>query len=246
MAAADKIFVDTSVLVHAHDLDSGLKRAIAEHVLKQLWQDETGVLSTQVLQEFYAALTSGIASPVPRRAARDLIHAYSVWPVVTLDAADVQAASDFEERYRVGFRDALIVAAARKSGATLLLSDTLQPYRPIAGAGAAKPARVSQLGLSASVPEPSALLQHSPRRALRPGLTPLRFDERDRRSRGEVRLGANDAQRRAPRPALQPSLPAPRQRFRQTASYSQDPVAAGPERTRAYTQPLPCALRPCA
>ena len=133
MAAAEKIFIDTNVLVHAHDLDSGLKRAIAEHVLKQLWQDETGVLSTQVLQEFYAALTSGIASPVPRRAARDLVHAYSVWPVVTLDAADVLAASDFEERYRVGFRDALVVVAARKSGATLLLSDTLQPYRPITG-----------------------------------------------------------------------------------------------------------------
>ena len=133
MAAADRIFVDSSVLVHAHDLDSGLKRAIAEQVLKQLWQDETGVLSTQVLQEFYAALTSGIASPVPRRAARDLIHAYSVWPVVTLDAADVLAAADFEERYRLTFRDALVVVAARKSGATLLLSDTLQPYRPIAG-----------------------------------------------------------------------------------------------------------------
>ena len=133
MAAAEKIFVDTSVLVHAHDLDSGLKRAIAEHVLKQLWQDETGVLSTQVLQEFYTALTSGIASPVPRRAARDLIHAYSVWPVITLDAADVLAASDFEERYRLNFRDAQIVVAARKSGATLLLSDALQPYRPIAG-----------------------------------------------------------------------------------------------------------------
>ncbi len=133
MASAETIFVDTSVLVHAHDLDSGLKRAIAEHVLKQLWQDETGVLSTQVLQEFYAALTGGIASPVPRRAARELIHAYSAWPVITLDAADVLAASDFEERYRVSFRDALIVAAARKSGATLLLSDVLQPNRPLTG-----------------------------------------------------------------------------------------------------------------
>ena len=133
MAAADRIFVDTSVLVHAHDLDSGLKRAIAEHVLKQLWQDETGVLSTQVLQAFYAALTSGIASPVPRRAARDLIHAYGVWPVVTLDAADVLAASDVEEHYRVSFRDALVVVGARKSGATLLLSESLRPYRPITG-----------------------------------------------------------------------------------------------------------------
>lgn len=133
MATAEKIFVDTSVLVHAHDLDSALKRAIAEHVLKQLWQDETGVLSIQVLQEFYVALTGGITSPVPRRAARELIHAYSAWPVITLEPADVQAASDFEERYRVSFRDALIIAAARKSGATLLLSDTLQPHRAITG-----------------------------------------------------------------------------------------------------------------
>ena len=133
MAASERIFVDTSMLVHAHDLDSGVKRAIADQVLKQLWHDETGVLSTQVLQEFYAALTGGIASPVPRRAARDLVHAYSVWPVVTLDPADVHAASDVEERYRISFRDATIVVAARKSGATLLLSGTLQPYRPIPG-----------------------------------------------------------------------------------------------------------------
>jgi predicted nucleic acid-binding protein len=130
--AVERIFVDTSVLVHAHDVDSGLKRAIAEHVLKQLWQDESGVLSTQVLQEFYAALTAN-TSPVPKRAARDLVHAYSVWPVVALDAADILTASDFEERYRLGFRDALIVAGARKAGATLLLSDTLRPYRPITG-----------------------------------------------------------------------------------------------------------------
>jgi predicted nucleic acid-binding protein len=128
----EKIFVDTNVLVHAHDLDAGEKRAIAEHVVRQLWLDETGALSVQVLQEFYLALTSGIASPVPRRAARDLVQAYSVWPLVTLDTADLLAASELEERHRLSFRDALIVAGARKSAATLLLSD-LRPYRPITG-----------------------------------------------------------------------------------------------------------------
>ena len=124
--------MDTSVLVHAHDLDSGERRAIAEHVLRQLWMDETGALSVQVLHEFYLALTSGIASPVPRRAARDLVQAYNEWPVVALDAADLLAASELEERYRLTFRDALIVAGARKAGATLLLSE-LSPHRPIPG-----------------------------------------------------------------------------------------------------------------
>jgi predicted nucleic acid-binding protein len=129
----ERVFVDTNVLVYAHDLDAEIKRAIAEHVLRQLWETETGVLSCQVLQEFYAALTSGAASPVPRRAARDLVSAYSVWPIATLDATDLLAASDVEERYRLAFRDALIVVAARKSHATLLLSEHLQPFRPIAG-----------------------------------------------------------------------------------------------------------------
>ena len=129
----ERVFVDTNILICAHDIDGEVKRAIAEHVLRQLWSDETGVLSSQVLQEFYAALTSGAASPVPRRAARDLVGAYSVWPVVTLDADDVLVASDFEERYRLTFRDALIAVAARKANATLLLSEHLRPFRPIPG-----------------------------------------------------------------------------------------------------------------
>ena len=130
---AEKIFVDTSVMIAAHDLDAGERRAIAGDMLRTLWQDETGVISAQVLQEFYVALTSGLASPVPRRAARDLLQAYSVWPTMTLDAADLNAASDIEERHRLTFRDAMIVAAARKSGASLLIADRIEPFRPITG-----------------------------------------------------------------------------------------------------------------
>ena len=55
--------------------------------MRQLWEDQTGVLSVLVLHEFYAALVSGPASPVPRRAARELVDAYSVWPIVSFDAA---------------------------------------------------------------------------------------------------------------------------------------------------------------
>lgn len=130
--AADRIFVDASVLVVAHDLDAGERRAIAEHVLRQLWHDQNGVVSVQVLQEFYAVLTAP-TSPVPRRAARDLMQAYSVWPTIALDAADLQAAADLEERHRLTFRDATVVAAARKAGASLLVADRIAPFRPIAG-----------------------------------------------------------------------------------------------------------------
>lgn len=129
---SERIFVDTSVLIRAHDLEADEKRAIAEHVLRQLWEDQTGCLSTTVLAEFYLALT-GSGSPVPRRAARELVDAYSVWPVVALETADVLAASEFEERHRLSFRDAMVVVSARKARATLLLSEKVLPTRVITG-----------------------------------------------------------------------------------------------------------------
>jgi predicted nucleic acid-binding protein len=136
---ADRVFVDTSVLLAAHDLDAGERRAIAEHVLRHLWEDRLGVLSTQVLQEFYVGLTGAPSSPVPRRAARDLVQAYAAWRMVTLDAADLISATDLEERHRLAFRDATIVAAARKAGAALLIADRIQPFRPISGLAVTNP-----------------------------------------------------------------------------------------------------------
>jgi predicted nucleic acid-binding protein len=129
----ERVFLDSDVLLAAHDLDAGEKRAIAEQVLRQLWEDRTGVLSAIVLHEFYVALIAGAASPVPRRAARELVEAYSVWPIVALEAADILAASEIEERHRLPGRDAMIVAAARKSRATLLLSERIVPVRHFTG-----------------------------------------------------------------------------------------------------------------
>jgi predicted nucleic acid-binding protein len=129
----ERVFLDTDVLLAAHDLDAGEKRAIAEQVLRQLWTDQTGVLSAIGLHEFYVALIAGAGSPVPRRAARELVEAYGVWPVVALEAQDILAASELEERHRLPMRDAMIVSAARKGRATLLLSERIAPARHITG-----------------------------------------------------------------------------------------------------------------
>src|SRR5205823_4062600 len=102
-------------------------------VLRQLWDNRAGVVSVQVLQELYVTLTEKIAAPIPRRDARDLLNAYSAWPVVALDIGDVRAASDLEDRFRLKFWDALVVTAALKAGATMLLSPGFHPYRQIGG-----------------------------------------------------------------------------------------------------------------
>ncbi len=75
---SDKTFVDTNILIYAHDLDSGAKHTVAADRLRQLWRDGAGVLSTQVLQEFYVNVTCKIAKPVSPAEARAVISRYLV------------------------------------------------------------------------------------------------------------------------------------------------------------------------
>lgn len=127
-----KTFVDTNVLIYAHDVDSKSKHAIARDILLELWSARTGVLSMQVLQEFYVNVTRKIRSPLPKESARLVVSSYSIWCTETAPA-EFSVAFRIEDEARIGFWDALIVAAAAKSGATRLLTEDLNPGQKIAG-----------------------------------------------------------------------------------------------------------------
>jgi predicted nucleic acid-binding protein len=122
-------FVDTNVLVYAHDRDAGAKHRTAAALVRQLWDEREGVLSTQVLQEFYVTITRKIPTPLARRDARALVHTYSAWRVINVEPGDLVAASDLEDRHRLSFWDALIVVSAAKANVSLLVTEDLQPGR---------------------------------------------------------------------------------------------------------------------
>ena len=61
-----KTFVDTNVLIYAHDVDAKAKQEAAKNILQELWTDRTGVLSMQVLQELYVNVTRKISRPIPK------------------------------------------------------------------------------------------------------------------------------------------------------------------------------------
>jgi len=126
-------FVDTNVLVYAHDRSESRRQAVAQALLGALWRNRTGILSTQVLQEFYVVVTRKSDPPMRRVAAREIVALYGEWPIVQLDVALILAASQLEERHGLSFWDALIVEAARRSGATRLLTEDLQSGREIGG-----------------------------------------------------------------------------------------------------------------
>ena len=127
-----RTFVDTNVLIYAHDVDSKSKHEIAKNILRELWSERIGVLSMQVLQEFYVNVTRKIRSPLPKDSARLVVSSYSIWCMETAPA-ELSVAFRIEDESRIGFWDALIVAAAAKSGATRLLSEDLNPGQKIAG-----------------------------------------------------------------------------------------------------------------
>jgi len=122
---SDKCFVDTNILVYAHDFKQGAKHERARALIAKLWDSGDGVLSTQVLQELCISLRRKVARPLSTEATRQLIEDYSSWEIVVNTAESVLQALDLETRYKISFWDALIVQAAMKSGAGLLYSEDL-------------------------------------------------------------------------------------------------------------------------
>ena len=74
-----RVFVDTNILVYAHDADAGPKQKIAASRIKVLWKERLGRISTQVLQEFYVTVTHKLGKPLARSVAREIVRDYSDW-----------------------------------------------------------------------------------------------------------------------------------------------------------------------
>jgi len=129
---SDRTFVDTNVLIYAHDVDAKAKHEIAQGVLAELWSLRTGALSMQVLQEFYVNVTRKIPFPLSKRDARPVVQSYGAWCIETT-REEIATAFRLEDECRIGFWDALILAAAIKCGASRILSEDLNAGQTIAG-----------------------------------------------------------------------------------------------------------------
>ncbi|PYX89632.1 MAG: PIN domain nuclease [Acidobacteria bacterium] len=131
---ANKYFVDTNILLYAHDLAAGQKHDRARQLIERLWISGEGVLSTQVLQELCGNLQRKVANPLPMEEIRELVRDYLSWEVVVNTPESVIQALEIEIRYKASFWDALILQAAESSGAAVLYSEDLarnQSYGPI-------------------------------------------------------------------------------------------------------------------
>jgi predicted nucleic acid-binding protein len=119
------LFIDTNILVYSQDIHDEIKHQTAEKLLTQLWTSGLGVLSTQVLQEFYSVATRKLRPPLTPTQARQVVLDYSEWCRVDTDPLLIISASRLSELHSINFWDALIVEAALRVGASELASEDL-------------------------------------------------------------------------------------------------------------------------
>ncbi len=124
-------FVDTNVLVYARDASEPKKQPRAAEWIQRLWQERSGRLSTQVLQEYYVVVTQKLEPGLPVERARADVRLLQAWQPVMTDGALLEGAWQLEDRYQLSFWDALIVAAAIRAGAQYLLTEDLQDGQEI-------------------------------------------------------------------------------------------------------------------
>jgi len=120
-----RCFVDTNVLLYAHDSSTGAKHERAKAIVEDLWRTRSGVVSTQVLQELSVNLRRKAGRPVDLKTTREIVTDYLSWEVVVNTGESILEALDVEARYRISFWDALVVQAAEVAGVEVLYSEDL-------------------------------------------------------------------------------------------------------------------------
>jgi predicted nucleic acid-binding protein len=118
-------FVDTNILVYAEDRDAKAKHAVARDLILKLWEDREGVVSVQVLQEFYVNATRKLKKPLTSPKALEIVEEYLTWTVVENTSVLLTSAIRLQTKAQLSFWDAMVVQAAIEAGCEFLYSEDL-------------------------------------------------------------------------------------------------------------------------
>lgn len=139
---AERSFIDTNVLIYAEASDAPAKQRTALDLLKRLYEEAQGVLSTQVLQEYCNVALKKLRLPVQHvRAQLDL---YEQFEVIQVTPAIIHAGLDLHQTRSVAFYDAIIVASAQIAGCNVLWTEDLRAGEIVGGVRIVNPFAASQ------------------------------------------------------------------------------------------------------
>ena len=120
----DKVLIDTNILIYAYDQRVPAKQQKAIEILEYLSAMGNGVITTQILSEFYVVATGKLDPPLePAQAEAQLLAFLAQWHVLSVTEAVVMLAVFGTQEYKMHFWDAQIWAAARLHGITTVFSE---------------------------------------------------------------------------------------------------------------------------
>ena len=121
-----KIFVDTNVLVYNRDASEPEKQQQAMVWMTHLWASHTGLLSFQVLQEFYSTVTTKLQPGMDPQRARDDVQALFAWYPIPVNEDIIKGAWFIQDQFRISWWDSLIVSSAQILDCSYLLTEDFQ------------------------------------------------------------------------------------------------------------------------
>lgn len=131
--SGDKVFLDTNIIIYAYDLSAGRKHEVAKTILMDLWDSRNGLLSAQVVQEFFVSATKKISKPLNIKLAKEIVSDLLKWDIIVNDGKSILEAIGIHSRYNYSFWDSMIIQAAISGGAKILLSEDLNDGQAISG-----------------------------------------------------------------------------------------------------------------
>lgn len=126
-----RVFLDTNILVYAHDTASPDKQRKSREIITQIADSASGVISTQVMQEFYVAATRKLG--VDPLVVKGVLKTFAVFDLVQISAPLIHEAVDCSILNQLSFWDSLIIASAASAGCTVLLSEDLNSSQTVLG-----------------------------------------------------------------------------------------------------------------
>jgi len=132
-------FFDTNILVYTDDKSATTKRRRALDLLAEHRRAGTGVVSLQVLQEYFVTVTRKLH--VDARIARRKVELLAEFDVAQLEVADILAAIDLHRLHSFSFWDALVLRAAKQTGCGVLFTEDMQEAREVDGVRIVNPFR---------------------------------------------------------------------------------------------------------
>lgn len=118
-------FVDANILIYAEDLDAGEKREKAVELITGCWKEGDGVVSVQVLKEFYVTVTRKLRRPMAPRKAESIVDEYLTWRVIASDPGLLRRGIARSRSSCLSFWDALVVEAALRGECDRLYTEDL-------------------------------------------------------------------------------------------------------------------------